>query len=320
MYLKNLWHIIVDAFKGSEQHNVFKLSASLSFYALFALGPIFLVIMFISNIFWGRQAIEGKIYSQIADFIGDTAAGQVEELIRNAWISRNDFLAVVGIIALLITATTIFTDIQESMNTIWNLRVKTGRGWQQVIRNRLLSFAIVMGLGFLLLAFLIIDSLLDGFMNRLKDIFPEESLSMLYIVNLILTVLIVALFFAFIYKVMPDAMIRWKEVWPGSFFSAVFFMAGKFGVNFYITMMSSDNSYSSAGAMVILMLWIYYSATILYFGAEFTKAYALKYGAVIRVKDWAVTTEATLEETNEPTVQENEEIQMKKHEEQLLSD
>lgn len=307
MYFRNLWHVIVEAFRGSEEHNVFKLSASLSFYSLFALGPILLVIMFVSNIFWGRQAIEGKIYEQISGFIGDTAAGQVQELIRNAWISRNDFFAVIGIIALLIAATTIFTDMQESMNTIWNLRVKKGRTWQQILRNRILSFAIVMGLGFLLLAFLVIDSLLDGFMSRLKDIIPDGSIVMtIYLVNLIITLILVALFFAFIYKVMPDAMIHWKEVWPGAFFSALLFMAGKFGVNYYITMMSAANSYSSAGAMVILMLWIYYSATILYFGAEFTKAYALKYGAVIRVKEWAVTTEATLEVTNEPTVQENE--------------
>ncbi|MGE5420567.1 MAG: YihY/virulence factor BrkB family protein, partial [Chloroflexota bacterium] len=298
-YFRNLWHIIVDAFKGSEQHNVFKLSASLSFYSLFALGPIFLVIMFVSNLFWGRQVIEGEINSQISVLIGDTAAGQVQEFIRNAWISSNNLIAMIGIVALLISATTIFTDIQESMNTIWNLRVKTGRGWQQVVRNRLLSFAIVMGLGFLLLAFLVIDSLLDGFMSRLKVVFPKNSIAMLYIANLLMTVIIVALFFAFIYKVMPDAMIHWKEVWPGSLFSAVFFMAGKFGVNFYINLISTGNSYSSAGAMVILMLWIYYSATIFYFGAEFTKAYALKYGAVIRVKDWAVTTEATVEDTNE---------------------
>lgn len=306
MYFKNLWHIIVEAFKGSGEHNVFKLSASLSFYSLFALGPIFMVIMFISNIFWGRQAIEGKIYSQISGFIGDTAAGQVQEFISNAWISRHDFIAVIGIVALVIAATTIFTDMQESMNTIWNLRVKKGRTWQQILLNRLLSFAIVMGLGILLLAFLVTDSLLDGFMSRFTEILPEESLAGFYIVNLFLTILIVALFFAFIYKVMPDAMIHWKEVWPGSLFSAVLFMAGKFGVNFYINMMSADNSYSSAGAMVVLMLWIYYSSTILYFGAEFTKAYALKYGAVIRVREWAVTTEATLEDTNAPTVQENE--------------
>ncbi len=314
MFLKHFWHILKDAVKGSDQHNIFKLSASLGFYALFALGPLLLVVIFISNIFWGRQAIEGKINSQISEFIGDTPAEQVQELIRNATVNSNNFLAVVGVIVLIIAATTIFTDIQESMNTIWNLRVKKGWGWKQTLKNRLLSFAIVMGLGILLLALLILDSLLEGFMNRIKAIFPEVSVTVIYFTNLVLTLLIVALFFAFIYKVMPDARIHWKDVWAGSFFASVLFMAGKFGVTYYINIMNTGNTYSSAGSMVILMLWIYYSATILYFGAEFTKAYAMRFGKVIRIKEWAVTTEASLEDTNEPTVQENEKILVERDE------
>lgn len=305
---KDFWDIIKNAVKGSDQHNIFKLSASLAFYSLFAIGPLLLVIIFISNIFWGRQAIEGKIYSQISGFIGETPADQVQELIRNATISSSNFLAIVGVIGLIIAATSIFTDVQESMNSIWNLRVRKGRGWQQTLKNRLMSFAIVMGLGFLMLAFLILDSLLGGFMSRLKAIFQEESFLFVYVLNLFLTLLIVAMFFAFIYKVMPDATIHWKEVRAGSIFSSIMFMAGKFGVTYYIKMINTVNTYTPAGSMIILMLWIYYSATILYFGAEFTKAWALKYGAVIRPNKYAVTVEASLEETNEPTIQKNEKI------------
>ncbi len=308
--LKDFWHILKDAFKSSDQHNIFKLSASLAFYSLFAIGPLMLVIIFISNIFWGRQAIEGKIYSQISGLIGDNPASQVQELIRNASISSSDLLAFIGIFALLIAATTIFTDMQESMNSIWNLRVKKGRGFQQTLRNRLLSFAIVMGLGFLMLVLLILDSLLGGFMSRLKAIFQDESVVIVYVVNLFLTLFIVAIFFAFIYKVMPDATIHWKEVWAGSLFTSVLFMAGKFGVTYYINIINTDNTYTPAGSMIILMLWIYYSALILYFGAEFTKAFALTFGGVIRPKEYAVTIEARQDETNEATVQANEKIQI----------
>lgn len=306
MYLKNLWHIFKDAVRSSDQHNIFKLSASLGFYSLFALGPLFLVIIFVTNIFWGKQAIEGKIYSQVSSFIGDTPAHEIQELIKNATISTNNILSIIGIIALLIAATTIFTDMQESLNTIWNLRVKREWTWQQILKNRLLSFAIVTGLGFLLLALLVFDSLLESVMDGLGSISPKVSIIVVYIINLGITMLVVAFFFSFVYKVMPDAMIHWKEVRAGSFFSAVLFMAGKFGVTFYINLMNTNDTYTSAGAIVVLMLWIYYSAMILYFGAEFTKAYALRYGAVIRIKEWAVTTEASLEETNEPSVQENE--------------
>jgi membrane protein len=308
MSFSGLWKILKDAAIGFDQHNVFRLSASLSFYTIFAIGPMMLVIIFISNIFWGRQAIEGTIYTQISGLIGDTAAKQVQELIKNASISSSNFMAFVSIGTLLIAATSVFTDIQESMNTIWNLRVKTGRGWQQMFRNRLLSFCIIAGLGIILLLFLIINGVLEGFMTKLAGIFPRISINIVYMFNLFLTLIIVAILFAFIYKVLPDATIRWRDVWEGALLASVLFMAGKFGVTFYINHSNLSNTYSSAGSMVILMLWIYYSAIILYFGAEFTKAYALKRETSIRPKDYAVTIEAVLSETNEPTVQDNEDL------------
>lgn len=298
--------IIKAAGKGFDQHNVFKLSASLGFYTIFSIGPMLLVIIFISNIFWGKQAIEGTINNQISRLIGDSPAAQIQELIKNATISSTNFMAVIGIISMLIAATTVFTDVQESMNTIWNLKVKTGRGWQQMFKNRLISFAIVAGLGIILLVFLIINGILEGFSSKLEFMFPRISLTAIYIMNLALTMLVVALLFAFIYKVLPDATVHWKDVWGGALFASVLFMIGKFGVTFYIDNSNLSNTYSSAGSMIILMLWIYYSATILYFGAEFSKAYAIKYGPEIKPKAYAVTLEAVRLETNEPTVQKNE--------------
>ena len=306
MFFINFWRLFKDAGKGFDQHNVFKLSASLSFYTIFSIGPMLLVIIFISNIFWGRQAIEGTIINQISGLIGDTAATQIQELIKNASISSNNFMALIGIVSLLIAATTVFTDIQESMNTIWNLKVKTGRGWQQMLKNRLVSFSIVACLGVILLIFLLINGILEGFRSKLAELFPQISIVLVYIINLSLTLLVVAVLFAFIYKILPDATVHWKDVRGGALFAAFLFMIGKFGVTFYINNSNLGNTYSSAGSMVILMLWIYYSATILYFGAEFTKAYALKFGGEIKPKDYAVTLEAVLLETNEPTVQKNE--------------
>jgi membrane protein len=150
------------------------------------------------------------------------------------------------------------------------------------------------------------NGILEGFMSKLADLFPQISITAVYIINLSLTLAVVALLFAFIYKVLPDATVHWKDVWGGALFAAVLFMIGKFGITFYINNSNLGSTYSSAGSMVILMLWIYYSATILYFGAEFTKAYALKFGGEIKPKDYAVTLEAELLETNEPSVQKNE--------------
>lgn len=303
--VKDLWQVVKDAGAGFGRHKVLKLSASLCFYTIFSLGPMMLVIIFISNLFWGRQAIEGVIYDQISQVVGNETAIQIQELIKNASISSNNFMAVISIIILIFTATTLFTEIHDSMNMIWNLRVKKGRGWKQMLRSRLLSFFIIAGLGLLLLTFLIVNGILESFMSRIQEMFPRAAVIVVYVVNLLLTLFVVALLFAFIYKVLPDAYIQWKDVIAGALFTAVLFMIGKFGITFYINNTNMGSTYGSAGSLVVLLLWIYYSATILYFGAEFTKAYALKFGDEIKPRDYAVTIKMIVVESKD-SVQENE--------------
>lgn len=304
--IKDLWQILEVAGAGFVQHKIIKLSASLSYFTIFTLGPMMLVIIYISSLFWGRRAIEGTIHYQISGLIGDGAAIQIQELIKNASISSNSFLAVIGIVSLVFAATTVFTQMQDTMNTIWNLKVKTGRGWQQMLKNRLLSFAIVTGLSFMLLISLILNGILEGFMSKLQELFPQIAIVVVYLVNIVLTLLVVASLFAFIYKVLPDAVLQWKDVIVGALFAAVLFMIGKFCITFYINTSDIGSTYGSAGSLVILLLWIFYSANILYFGAEFSKAYALKYGAEIKPKDYAVTIKIVMVESNESSVQQNE--------------
>lgn len=306
--IKALWQILKEAGSSFLQHKVLKYSASLSFYTIFAIGPMLLVIIYISSLFWGRQAIEGTIHDQISGLIGDVAAIQIQELIRNASVSHNNYMAVVGILTLLFAATTVFTQIQDTLNTIWNLKVKKGKGWEIMVKRRLLSFSIVAGLGFLLMLSLLFNGLMDGFMSRLQDLFPQMAILIIYVVNLLITLLVVAFLFAFIYKVLPDAILQWKDVWAGALFASLLFMVGKFCITFYINHSNIVSTYGSAGSLVILLLWIYYSASILYFGAEFTKAYALKFGAEIKPKEYAVTIQVVVIESNERTVQQNEKI------------
>jgi membrane protein len=208
---------------------------------------------------------------------------------------------------LILAATTVFTEMQGSINMIWNLRVKPGSGWMRMLKNRLLSFSITASLGFLLLVSLLINTLLDGFMNKLQQMFPQSAIVVIYAANLLITLIVVAFLFAIIFKVLPDAIISWKDVVAGSLFSAVLFMIGKFCITFYLNNSNIGNSYGSAGSLVVLLLWVYYSSVILYFGAEFTKAYALKYGSVIKPKDYAVTIQTVQVESGERSVQQNEE-------------
>jgi membrane protein len=307
--LRDFWQILKSAGKGFIRHKVPKLSASLCFYALFSLGPMLLIIIFISGLFWGQQAIEGSIFREIEGFIGSKAAVQIQELIKNTTISENNFMAVVGIVTLIFAATTGFYEIHDSINTIWNLKVKKGRAWKRMLKTRLLSFIIITGLGIMLLFFLIINGIIEKFMGSLRESFPDAAVVAVYIVNISLTLIIVSFLFAFVFKLLPDAYIKWKYVITGSIFTAILFMIGKYGFTFYINQTDMGSAYGPAGSLVVLILWIYYSATILYFGAEFTKAYSIKYGDEIRPKEYAVTIKVSQIESNESSIQKNEEKQ-----------
>lgn len=303
---KDFWWLLKTAGVGFGKHRILNLSASLAFYTIFSLGPMLLVIIFVSDIFWGRQAIEGTVYHQISGIVGHGAALQIQEIIKNSSIQGNFFIALVGVLTLVIAATTVFSEMQASLNIIWNLKVKKGRPWIIMLKGRLLSFSLVAGLGFLLLVSLIINGLLEGFMSNFQRMFPQVTMVGVYIANLILTLSVVALLFAIIFKVLPDAIIQWRYVIVGSLFTAALFMIGKFCLTIYIDNSNLGSTYGSAGSLVILLLWIYYSSIAFYFGAEFTKVYALKYGVLIKPKEYATTVKVIQIESNKSSVQQNE--------------
>jgi membrane protein len=305
--MKNLWikgavGLAKETFKGFSENKVPKLSASLAYYTVFSLGPLLIVIIFLCSIFLGREAVEGTIYSQIQGFVGDDAAKQIQDIIKNASITgKGTVAATIGIITLLIGATTVFGEIQDSINDIWGLKPKPKQGWLKLIKNRLLSFGIIGSLGFLLLVSLAVTALVEGIGKQLQSIFPDIAVVVFYIINLVLTLGITTLLFAVIFKVLPDAQIKWRQVWAGAIFTSVLFMIGKFGISFYISKSEVGSTYGAAGSLVVLLVWIYYSSIILYFGAVFTKAYALKYGEAIRPNEYAVVTEKMeIEKGNKP--------------------
>jgi membrane protein len=286
---KGVWQLIKEAFTGFADDKVLKMSASLAYYTVFSIGPMLIVIIFFADLFYGREAVEGTIYGQIKDFVGADAALQIQEIIKNATIHQNSSaMAVVGFVTLFIGATTVFAEIQDSVNTIWNLKTKPEKGWLRMIITRLLSFSIVVSLGFLLLVSLIVNGILEALMNRFQLLFPELAVVTVYIINLIVTFIVISLLFSIIFKVLPDAKIKWKDVFIGAMTTAILFMLGKFVITFYIGSSNVGSSYGAAGSLVVLLLWIYYSAVILYFGAEFTKTYAANYGSRIYPSQYAV--------------------------------
>ncbi len=304
---KGIWNILKEAFTGFIDHKVTKLSGSLAYYTVFSMAPLLIVIISLCGIFLGREAEEGQVYDQLVGFLGSDTAEQLQDLIRNASLNDKGTVAfVIGLGTLLVGATTVFADIQDSINGIWGLKPKPKKGWLKMLTNRFLSFSVIVSLGFLLLVSLAITSLLDAFNEALKSRFEDVSVVLFYILNNAITLAVITLIFAVVFKVLPDAIIRWRDVLLGSLVTALLFMIGKFGISFYIGASDVGSTYGADGSLVILLLWTYYSSIILYFGAEFTRAYALEYGSEIKPNHYAVTTREIEIEAEGESVQETQ--------------
>ncbi|MCX2454362.1 YihY/virulence factor BrkB family protein [Pedobacter sp. PLR] len=303
---KGVWNVLKATFTGFNDHKVTKLSGSLAYYTVFSMAPLLVVVISLCGIFLGQEAAQGKIYAQLAGFMGKETALQLQEIVSKAAIGDKGLVAfIVGIVTLLVGATTVFADIQDSINSIWGLKAKPKRGWLKILQNRFLSFSVVISLGFILLVSLAITALLDGFNARLQARFSDVSIVVFYVLNQLLTLAVISLIFAVIFKVLPDAKIKWKDVLFGAMVTAVLFMLGKFGISIYIGQSDVGSTYGAAGSLVILLLWTYYSSIILYIGAEFTKAYAVAYGSEIHPSQYAVTTKEVEVETGSNSIQEN---------------
>lgn len=303
---RGIWGVIKETFTGFNEHKVTKLSGSLAYYTVFSMAPLLVMIISLCGIFLGQEAAQGEIYKQLTGFMGKQTALQLQEIVSKAAIGDKDKVAFfIGLVTLLVGATTVFADIQESINIIWGLKPKPKRGWLKILQNRFLSFSVIVSLGFILLVSLGITTLMDGFSSRLQAKYADVSVVLFYIINQLLTLIVITLIFGVIYKVLPDARIKWKDVLSGATVTAVLFMLGKFAISIYIGRSDVGSTYGAAGSLVILLLWTYYSSIILYIGAEFTKAYAVAYGSEIRPAHYAVTTKEIEVETGNASVQQN---------------
>jgi len=304
---KTLWVIIKDAGKGFLDDRVMKLSGALSYYTIFSMGPLLLIVITISSFFFGRDAVEGKVYAQLEGFVGHDTASQLQSIIEHAAISGKGIVAtIVGVALLVIGASSVFAEMQDSINIIWGIKPKPASGWIAFLKNRLLSFSIIVSLGFLLLVSLGISAMIDLMGSQLQNTFPSLSVAFIYVINLVITLIITCFIFAVIFRVLPDANIRWKDVIVGSTATTILFLFGKFAISFYISKSNIGSTYGAAGSLIVLLLWVYYSAIILYFGAEFTKYYAIHLGDEIKPSSYAVVVEQVEVDKGKISLQENE--------------
>lgn len=273
--------LLKASFEEFSADNVVKLSASLAYYTVFSIGPLLLVLISLAGLFFEKEAITGEIYGQMKTLIGKDGAEQLINIIQN--IREQNSAAkysIIGSVVLIFGATGVFADIQDSINYIWAIKAKPKKGWLKFITNRLLSFSLIVGIGFLMIVSLFVNTLTDLLTNRLQQLLNIEMVLLLKGINILILFLVISLLFAIVYKVLPDARIRWKDAFVGARFTAVLFIIGKFLIGYYLGN-SSFSAYGAAAAVIIILSWVYYTSIILYFGAEFTKVYALSRGGGI---------------------------------------
>jgi len=294
---KKWWRLLKDTVVGFIDDKGLKLSASLSYYTIFSLAPLLIMIISLVGFFLGKEAIQGQLFSELRGLLGNKAALQVQEMIKNIELSgQTKTAAVIGGITLLIGATSVFAEIQDSINSIWRVKAKPKRGWLKFLKDRLLSGSLIVGLGFLFLVSFLINGLLNALNDFLRGYFPDVTVILFNVLNLILSFTVISFLFGIIFKLLPDVKMTWKDVRIGAFSTAVLFMVGQYFIGMYIKNVGTASAYGAAGSIIVILLWVYYSAAIVYFGAEFTRVYAEFHGKKIQPAEYAVYVEQTEKE------------------------
>ncbi len=285
--------------------NILKYSASLAYYTILSLAPLLIIIMYISGLLFGKVAISGELYDQMKDLVGSSAALEVQSAIQNIHLSKGNVLATtLGAIILFIGATGIFGEMQDSLNKIWGLRTKTRKVWWKLFIDRAISFSLIISLGFVLIVSLLVNALVAAISAKVGSIFLGTGEEVLMILDNVTSLAITTLLFGTIFKVLPDAKIRWKDVMIGALITSLLFMLGKYAIGYYLVKSSLADIYGAAGSVMIMMIWVYYSSAILYLGAVFTKVYASNFGGKIYPSDYSVWIK--IEEVPVPDVTLNE--------------
>lgn len=286
--LKKFFLYLKQVFKEFSADNILKYSASLAYYTVFSIAPLLVIISTLSGIFFGKEAVKGEVYNQLKALVGSPAAIQIQDIIKNIHLTGNNFFAsTVSVIILLIGATSIFGEIQDSLNKIWGLRVKTKKIWWKLILTRILSFSLILSIGFIMIVSLILNAIVSAFGNFLSRYIHNFSIYFIQTAEAVLSFIVISFLFSLMFKLLPDAKIRWKDVLFGGFITAIFFTLGKFAIGYYLGKSNLTTLYGAAGSIIIIMVWVYYSSIILYLGAEFTKVHANLYGRRIEPNEYA---------------------------------
>lgn len=286
MKQKGIINLIKETFSEWSEDKASRLAAALSYYTVFSLAPLLIIVIAVAGFFWGRSAVQDQILTQIQGLIGAQGKDFIQSMMQNvsAQHSTGVFATIVGVITLFIGALGVFGELQNSLNTIWEVKPKPTHGMKEaavhLVIQRLLSFTMLIVIGFLLLISLVVSAGLAAMGKFIGNVWPIQQF-ILIVINFVISLGVITLLFAAIYKVLPDAKIAWKDVWLGAFVTAILFSIGRQAIGLYLGRSSVGSTFGAAGSLAIILIWIYYSAQILFLGAEFTQVYANMYGSRI---------------------------------------
>lgn len=303
IFAQHAWDILVDAGNTFVEDRVMKLSASLAYYTLFSITPLLIIILSTVSLIYEEDAIKGKLFEQLNSLMGPNAAAQIQSFVSNASLSGKSTIALLlGIGSLIVGATAVFVEIQDSINIIWKVKAVPKKGWKKLIINRVLSFSMIVTLGFLMVVTLMINTIVLTMGTKISTFIPFMSDATVYaikIFNDILTIAVVTGVFAVIFKVLPDVIIKWKIAIIGAIFTTCLFGIGKYAIGLYLEKANVVSIFGSAGSIIVILIWVYYTSIILYFGAELTHAYAERFGDEIKPSKYAVSViTKTIEDPN----------------------
>ncbi|WP_143164157.1 YihY/virulence factor BrkB family protein [Hymenobacter daecheongensis] len=273
-------------------NNSFRHAAALSYYTIFSLPPLLIIVITVAGSLFGSEAVTGQVFAQMKGLVGADSAKFIQDSINEFnRQERSGVAAVVGIGTLIFAATTFFVTLQESINDIWNLKVKPRNGIWQFIHDRFLSFGLILSVALLLLISFMISAVLSAFTGYLQRLLPDVTIILIRLIDFALSLGITTALFALIYRFLPDAIIRWRDVWMGAFITALLFVLGKFLIAAYISYADPGSAFGAAGSAIVLLVWVNYSSLIIFFGAEFTQEFADAYGQRVQPKAHAVRIE-----------------------------
>lgn len=307
LMMKKIYKTLIQTFKLFSDNNATRMSAALSFYTFFSLAPVIIIITFTAKWISGNTNVEAGLYNEIANFAGVDTALKIQEITTNSSnFSLGNLISWIGLFALIFSATGVFTEIQSSINIIWSLKAKPKKSWLKYLINRFLSLSVILGLGFVLLVSLVVSAGIDLVLQKIQAHIPSGTILISAALNIAITVAILSLIFGMIFKFLPDAKVEWKDIRSSSFLTAILFMLGKFLIAYYIGKANPAKNFGATSSVVVILLWVYYSSMILYFGVCFTKVYAQLNNRHIYPDDYAVYVEQ-IEVQNNATLQEQKE-------------